>query len=235
MISATTVFVQKNKYSYNKAAVLNMHAQLIIEIEKLKLNGIMIECGVANGGTAMVTAAAKRSDRVFNLYDTFTGIPAPSGKDGEDILKRYNVISSGKAGENYYGYNKNLLQSVQDRFVSAGLDPLSHEVHFHQGLFRDTLHVAGPVAYAHLDGDWYESTWDPLERIVPHLVPKGKIVLDDYMHWSGCRSAVNDFWGINMTKEEVKKLTKEHPMVARKYDRNFHIYFHHRLTILARD
>ena len=62
-------------------------------------------------------------------------------------------------------------------------------------------------------------------------MPNGYIVLDDYFHWSGCRSAVNDFWGITIPVEEVKALTKENPMVVRKYDRNWLIYVNHRLII----
>ena len=33
-----------------------------------------------------------------------------------------------------------------------------------------------------------------LERIAPLVVPGGRIVLDDYDHWSGCRRAVDEYF-----------------------------------------
>jgi asparagine synthase (glutamine-hydrolysing) len=33
-----------------------------------------------------------------------------------------------------------------------------------------------------------------LERIAPLLVPGGRIVLDDYYMWSGCRRAVDEYF-----------------------------------------
>ena len=33
-----------------------------------------------------------------------------------------------------------------------------------------------------------------LERIAPRLVPGGRIVLDDYYKWSGCRTAVDEYF-----------------------------------------
>ena len=63
-----------------------------------------------------------------------------------------------------------------------------------KGLFEDTIDLDAPVALAHLDGDWYESTMTCLERIAPLLVPGGRIVFDDYYYWSGCRRAVDEYF-----------------------------------------
>ena len=65
---------------------------------------------------------------------------------------------------------------------------------FVQGLFQDTLHPDGPVAVAHIDGDWYESVRTCLERIEPHLPVGGVFVIDDYEAWSGCRMAVDEYF-----------------------------------------
>ena len=69
-----------------------------------------------------------------------------------------------------------------------------HNVELIQGLFEDTIELDEPVALAHLDGDWYESTMTCLTRIAPLLVPGGRIVLDDYYKWSGCRAAVDEYF-----------------------------------------
>jgi hypothetical protein len=51
------------------------------------------------------------------------------------------------------------------------------------------------VALAHIDGDWYESVMTCLERQVPHLIPGGTLVIDDYDAWSGGRTAVDEYFG----------------------------------------
>merc|ERR1719321_2029326 len=112
----------------------------------------------------------------MHLYDTFTGIPPPTAKDGEDAHKRYAEIKSGKAGKDYYGYMKNLLGYDTQQFEEAGISPQPNGVEFHQGLFNETLEVptvTWPVAYAHLDGAFYESTMTVLERVTPKLSLNG--------------------------------------------------------------
>jgi asparagine synthase (glutamine-hydrolysing) len=56
------------------------------------------------------------------------------------------------------------------------------------------MQVSQPVALAHLDGDWYESIMTCLQRIEPHLVPRGVLVIDDYDTWSGCRKAIDEYF-----------------------------------------
>jgi asparagine synthase (glutamine-hydrolysing) len=62
------------------------------------------------------------------------------------------------------------------------------------GLFEDTLYIAEPVALAHIDCDWYQSVMLCLERITPHLIPGGVLVIDDYRDWAGCKRAVDEYF-----------------------------------------
>ena len=78
-------------------------------------------------------------------------------------------------------------------FARHGVPVDEHRVELVQGLFQDTIAIDEPVALAHVDGDWYESTLTCLTRIAPHLVPGGRIVIDDYWSWSGCRAAVDEY------------------------------------------
>jgi asparagine synthase (glutamine-hydrolysing) len=125
-------------------------------------------------------------------------IPAPSENDGPDVHERYRIISSGRSsgigGGRYYGYDTNLLTQVAENFRKCGYPVEHNEVHLRQGLFQDTLHIVEPVAFAHIDGDWYESVTTCLQRIEPHLVRNGVLVIDDYDHWSGCRKAVDEYF-----------------------------------------
>jgi asparagine synthase (glutamine-hydrolysing) len=63
-----------------------------------------------------------------------------------------------------------------------------------KGLFEDTLQVNEPVAFAHIDSDWHDSVMICLQRIVPHLTVGGRLVIDDYFYWSGCRRAVDGYF-----------------------------------------
>lgn len=167
-------------------------------LEKQAVPGIFIEAGCALGGSALVIAAAKRPARPFEIYDTFAMIPPPTDKDGADVQRRYDDISSGRSkgikGGTYYGYQDNLLQNVRDTFRRYGLDPDRSGIRFNRGLFQDTLKVTGPVAFAHIDGDWYESVYCCLSRIEPWLARGGVLVIDDYDAWSGCRRAVDEYF-----------------------------------------
>jgi len=162
------------------------------------MDGIFIEAGVALGGSAIVITAAKSRARLFKLYDTFEQIPPPSNKDGNDVHLRWIEISSGKAqgiqGDLYYGYDNNLLEHVNENFSKFGFNPEDNNIHFIQGLFQDKMQIDEPVAFAHLDCDWYDSVWTCLQRIEPNLIPGGQLVIDDYEHWSGCRRAVDDYF-----------------------------------------
>ena len=50
-----------------------------------------------------------------------------------------------------------------------------------------------PVAFAHVDVDWYEPVMTCLSRVFPSLVIGGSIILDDYHDWGGCRKATDEF------------------------------------------
>jgi hypothetical protein len=134
----------------------------------------------------------------MKVYDVFGMIPPPTERDGGDVHKRYEKIAGGQAkgvgGDTYYGYHDDLYQEVTESFGRLGVPAADHNVELIQGLFEDTIDLDGPVAFAHLDGDWYESTMTCLTRIAPLLVPGGRIVLDDYYAWSGCRTAVDEYF-----------------------------------------
>lgn len=206
--------VKDSRLTYLERLALVELYQTVSFIEENKINGILIEAGVALGGSAIVIAAAKNKMRQLNLYDTFEMIPPPSKKDGKDVQHRWMDILSGKAqgiqGDLYYGYNNNLLEQVKSNFSDFGFDPEEYNIELIKGLFQDTVQVNQPVAFAHLDCDWYESVWTCLERIEPHLVPGGELVIDDYEHWSGCRRAVDDYFNNRYEGYLFKQFSRLH-------------------------
>jgi hypothetical protein len=172
-------------------------ADVVLDAELRGLPGLLVETGCAKGGSAIVLAAAKSPERPMRIYDVFGMIPPPGERDTEREHARYEKIKSGRAkgfgSDLYYGYEDDLLSAVIGAFQALGLEPEDNAVSFVRGLFQDTLHGDEPVAVAHLDGDWYESTLVCLERLGPRIVPGGRIVLDDYDQWEGCRKAVDEW------------------------------------------
>ena len=83
---------------------------------------------------------------------------------------------------------------MTESFARHGLEVDDNNIQLIEGLFEDMLVVDEPVALAHLDGDWYASTMTCLTRIAPRLSVGGRIVIDDYDTWSGCRTAVDEYF-----------------------------------------
>ena len=190
--------VTQEHLSYLKVPQLAALARAALDAEAQEVPGLFIEAGTARGGSAIVLAAAKSPERRLKVYDVFGMIPPPSDADGEDVHRRYEKITAGDArgvgGETYYGYRDDLYGEVTESFARHGLPVDASNVDLVQGYFEDTIHLDEPVALAHLDGDWYESTRTCLERIVPHLAVGGRLVVDDYFAWSGCRTAVDEYF-----------------------------------------
>lgn len=162
-----------------------------------KVKGIYIEAGTARGGSAIIIASVKPPETDFYLFDTFSQIPSPTEQDGVDVHERYELIKSGKAqglgSQLYYGYQHDLLTQVKKNFSELGIDVYENRIIFKQGLFQDTMLIKQPVAFAHIDCDWYESVKYCLHQIIPNLQIGGTTVIDDYFHWSGCKLAVDEF------------------------------------------
>lgn len=189
--------VREEKLTFLTERQLRSLVSCVREVEESGREGILIEAGTARGGAAIAMAAAKAPDRELRVYDVFGLIPPPGEQDGEDVHQRYETIAAGKAGrgdEVYYGYRDDLLGEVTASFARHGVPVEESRVALVQGLFADTIEGDDPVALAHLDGDWYESTMTCLERIAPRLVPGGRLVIDDYYQWSGCRTAVDEYF-----------------------------------------
>ena len=125
-------------------------------------------------------------------------IPPPTPEDGSDVHKRFTTIESGNSrgigGDNYYGYEKDLLDKVRRNLASYGVTEEANSVMLIEGLLQDTMSIGEAVAFAHIDVDWYEPVKVCLQRIVPKLVVGGSIILDDYQDWSGCRKATDEFF-----------------------------------------
>lgn len=177
--------------------LFNVH-ELANLIEDKKIPGAFVECGVWKGGcSALMAAVAKKKGggRLTWLFDSFEGLPEPTGMDGVEARKLAKNRISGELRP--IGEAVGTLESVEEVFSKLKIDPQTIKIV--KGWFQDSLpnykDKIGPISLLRLDGDWYESTKTCLENLYDHVVPGGYIIIDDYGHWEGCQKAVDAFLG----------------------------------------
>lgn len=167
-------------------------------IEERNINGAFVEAGCALGGSSILISSIKKTLRPFFVYDVFGMIPAPTIQDPEEVHDRYREIREGKSsgigGDKYYGYEEDLYEIVQSNLAEFGIDNKARQVTLIKGLVQDTMTLDQPIAFAHIDVDWYEPVKTCLERIIPNLSRGGILILDDYNDWGGCRKATDEYF-----------------------------------------
>ncbi|UFH52101.1 TylF/MycF/NovP-related O-methyltransferase [Spirosoma sp. KNUC1025] len=192
------VKLRQNFLTYLSDSKMVRILDVVRQIEDKKLAGLFIEAGCALGGSTILISSVKDPKRPMKVYDVFQTIPAPTQEDGEEIHKRYEIITEGNAkglgGDTYYGYEKNLYEKVKSNLKKFGITQEHNHVFLIKGLVQDTLEINEPVVFAHIDVDWYEPVKICLERITPRLVVGGSIILDDYYDWEGCGKAIDEYF-----------------------------------------
>jgi asparagine synthase (glutamine-hydrolysing) len=161
-------------------------------VEKRGVTGIFIEAGVALGGSAALIADAMSSERQLFLYDVFDMIPPPQAADGERAKAIYDQFLDDLDNPTHF-----YTRAVAGKDMIAGVVSLVKElardridnVHCIKGLVENTFSVSEPVAFAHIDLDWYGPTSHVLDRLLPNLAVGGIVIIDDFSYWDGCRDA----------------------------------------------
>lgn len=165
--------------------------QLARRIERERVPGDVIECGVCNGGTAaLLASSATRSPlkRTVWLLDSFQGMPDISSEDGAGF--------DGRTAESRVGQEVGSIDRVRDVLRQVGAD--MNRVRIVPGWFQDTFVsvTTTQIAILNIDADWYKSVNLCLETFYDRVVPGGFVSFDDYGHWPGCRKAVDEFFEI---------------------------------------
>ena len=167
--------------------------------ECLDVSGDYVEMGCYRGDTSLLLAeilqgynrdvAVEKLVKKLWIYDSFEGLPGKSAND-ESVLG-----ANFKSGE--------LLvtkREVKERFLRAGLPvPVIKKAWF-KDLTSDDL--PSEIAFAFLDGDFYESIRDSLKLVVPKMNDKGVIVVHDYTNPAlpGVKRAVDELINIDNAK-----------------------------------
>ena len=188
-----------NNLTYLSPAKLQSLEAVLRRVDRSGADGDYLEFGVALGGSAILIASNCPSGRAFHGYDVFGTIPPPGPEDDARSHQRYDEIASGRSqgigGERYYGYVDGLYERVCGSFAAFGLPVDGARVNLHKGRFEETLDPDDPrpVAFAHIDCDWYEPVRFCLDALCGRLTQHASVVLDDYCDYGGCRKAVDRF------------------------------------------
>ena len=158
--------------------------------ECLSMDGDFVEMGCYKGDTSLLLAEVlKGSSKKLWIYDSFEGLPEKSMED-ESVL-----------GENFQ--SGELLVSkreVKERFLRAGLPvPVIKKGWFNE-LSPDDM--PEKIAFAFLDGDFYESIKFSLQLVASRIVEGGVIIVHDYNNPAlpGVKKAVDEWNKINSIK-----------------------------------
>ncbi|MFZ1249044.1 MAG: TylF/MycF/NovP-related O-methyltransferase [Candidatus Saccharimonadales bacterium] len=121
----------------------------------------------AIGPTSHTTRSVQSHKQEFHVYDSFEGLPAKSAWDaspsGEQFIAGELRVSK-----------KQFLHEFQKAHLRP---PIVHKAWFSQLKASD---VPEKIAFAFLDGDFYESIRDSLRLVLPRMQKGGVIVVDDY-------------------------------------------------------
>lgn len=159
-------------------------AVLLRELERIQtIMGDVVEFGCFAGTTSVHVAKwLEGSAREYHVYDSFAGLPEKTAPDlspaGEQfrpgeltVSKKQFILNCKKAGVK--------LPTI------------------HKGWFSDLSNkdVPARIAFAFLDGDYYESVRVPLELIEQKLTPGATIIVDDYSNEAlpGAARAVDEW------------------------------------------
>ena len=174
-------------------------------LEVLSLEGDVCEFGVAQGKTSkLIGYIIKNTDKKFFLFDSFKGLPKPSGEDKlkDDIFNLKNI-------NNYEGKMSHEENKVINELKIINFE--KEKLVINKGFFfeRNIVNFIIPknVSFAYLDFDFYQPTLDALNMLEKIIVNKGIIIVDDYDFFStGVKTAVDSWINKNKEKFTIKQI-----------------------------
>ena len=186
---------------WNNDQVSRNETDKIIEIaqEQLKVLGDFVELGCYKGDTSLLLAdILKDTEKQLYIYDSFEGLPEKSAEDDS------------AAGENFRGGELYVTKrEVKERFLRANLPvPVIKKAWFNELTDED---LPEKIAFAFLDGDFYESIKDSLKLVENKIVEGGVIIVHDYNNPAlpGVAKAVDEW-----TNDKKVKIIKYESVVV---------------------
>ncbi len=158
---------------------------LLKELENvLEVSGDVVEFGCYEGDTSILLADVIRDnpDKWLYLYDSFEGLPEKTAEDNSADGWRFQK-----------GALKASPDTVRHKFKKYALpEPVITKAWFNELTDSD---LPQTIAFALLDGDFYESIKVSLALVDPRMSKGGVIAIHDYRNAQlpGSSKAVNEF------------------------------------------
>ncbi len=173
--------------------------QSLSHINQNNIDGDIVETGVYKGANLILIndfLCEHNLKKKIYAYDTYEGQPQPSEKDYD--------IKGTKMIEKFKDYEKKniipVLCSLDDvkeniqKFSKNNLDLIT----FIKGKVEDTLvmekNLPNKISLLRLDTDFYDSIKKSLDILYPRLVKGGVLIIDDYGHFKGAKTAVDEYF-----------------------------------------
>lgn len=168
---------------------------LLSQVLVFHVPGDIVELGCHQGKTSVFLRMLidhYDAERELHVYDSFSGLPKQGKYD--TYLMDDNCMAS--------------IQQLQETFTRWHVElPI-----IHKGWFQETLPQLLPerIAFAYLDGDFYDSILVSLRYVYPRLTNNAVVIIDDYCDpgrnpnaWDGPpgpKKACDDFFQTNQKK-----------------------------------
>lgn len=182
------------------AVVLGQLERILSDSKPL---GAVVEFGCYVGTTSlfirrMLDNYQQSSARQFHVYDSFEGLPEKTSDDQSSVGVDF------RGGELAVGRKQLLAEFQKVHLVPPKV---------HKAWFKDLTasQVPDGIAFAFLDGDFYESILSSLRLVWPRLQPGGVVCIDDYQRPAlpGVERAVHDFFQAK-ARSEATQITQSH-------------------------
>ena len=193
--------IQVDSSIINHEQILSIIESLASVLEK-DLEGDIVELGCYVGESSKYirkTLDVYNSNKSLTLYDSFEGLPPLSKYEENTGWKPFTLkTSEGVLIENFQNNNLKVPKIVKGWFKDIKDEDLPEK-----------------ICFAFLDGDFYDSIYDSLEKIYDRVVDGGIIMFHDFRRNDspGVDAAIRDFFekkGILYNLEEVVPQVGKH-------------------------
>lgn len=173
-------------------------AKILTALEDVLSRGVrgdVVELGCYVGTTTLFLRRLllqHGSDKVLHAYDSFAGLPPKSAQDASPAGEQFKV-----------GELRAQKSDFIRHFKQAGLQlPIMHKAWF-SDLTPDDM--PREIAFAFLDGDFYDSIRDSLQLVWPKLTEGAVVIVDDYQSEAlpGAKRAVDEWLRAHPARVQV--------------------------------
>ncbi len=179
----TMTSIERISELYNSLEYIRLH----------NIEGDFVECGVWKGGNILGILEYlnfhNMTDRKVWLYDTFKGMTEPEEIDIDlTNQKASNIL------QHVLCYSP--LNEVKQNLSNSKFP--KNNINYVIGDICNTLDIESnlptKISLLRLDTDWYKSTKKEMEILYPLLIDNGVLIVDDYGHWKGSKTAVDEYF-----------------------------------------